>query len=195
MRSLTSSLAFVLALATSAVVAGSSTTPLEAQTPTAGIPGMGQHAREEMSADASRDSTRAFLSMMVDHHQGLIAMGDSARMRATSATTKADAHKLRDEQAREQRRMAMMLRRTYQDSTQPKVLPSNQAMLDTLSRASGADYDRTFYRFVIEHHRQAIDMITKALPHLTSDVRRMATEMRTEQQAEIAQLKRKMRAV
>ena len=157
---------------------------------------MGQHTGHEMAASASRDSTRAFLRMMVDHHQGLIAMGDSARGRATRATTKADAHKLRDEQAAEQRRMGTMLRRTYGvDSVQPAVIPSNQAMLDTLGRASGADYDRTFYRLVVAHHRQAIGMIDQALPHLTPDMRRMAAGMRAKQQREIAQLERKLRAV
>lgn len=195
MRSLIPPFALMLTLAAGAILGGPSAAPLQAQTPSAGMPGTGQHAGDPMSADAMRDSTRAFLSMMVDHHQGLIAMSDSARARATRASTKADAHTLRDEQAREQRRMETMLRRTYHDSTQPKVLPSNQAMLDTLSRASGADYDRTFYRFVIEHHRQAIGMIDQALPHLTPEVRRMATEMRSKQQREIAQLERKMRAV
>ena len=175
-----------LAVVAAAAALGS---PLRAQATTAPA------AHHATATAASRDSTRAFLSIMVDHHQGLIVMGDSARARAARAGTKADAHKLRDEQATEQRRMETMLTRTYHDSTQPKVLPSNQAMLDTLGRASGAEYDHTFYRFVIAHHRQAIDMIDQALPHLTPDVRRMAAAMRTKQQGEIAQLERKMRAV
>ncbi|HEY0779862.1 MAG TPA: DUF305 domain-containing protein [Gemmatirosa sp.] len=186
------SLTFTLTL----VVCASVAPALQAQMPAAaGMPGMGQHPGHPVAAAASRDSTRAFLRMMVDHHQGLIVMGDSASARATRAATKADAHKLRDEQATEQRRMETMLHRTYGvDSVQPTVIPSNQAMLDTLGHASGAEYDRMFYRFVIAHHREALAMIDQALPHLTPEVRGMAAGMRAKQQREIAQLERKMRA-
>lgn len=161
----------------------------------AGMPGMGQHAGHAMSETASRDSTRKFLRMMVNHHQGLITMSDSARTKATRADTRKEAAKLDAEQAREQRQMAAMLRRTYADSARPTIMPSNQAMIDSLGRASGADYDRTFLRNVIAHHREALAMIDPMLAHLTPDVRQMAARMRADQTKEIAEYEQKLRAM
>ena len=169
--------------------------PAAAQTAPA-APARSGHATSAMSASAMRDSSEAFLRMFVSHHEGLIRMTeDSLRARAAKAGTKADARKLHTDQAREQRQMQAMLRRMGADSAQHTVMPSNQAMLDTLGRTpAGPEFDRTFYRLVVAHHREGVEMIDKQLPHLTADVRRMAARMRATQQREIAEFERKMRA-
>lgn len=179
-----------LALATSGAALAASGAPVAAQATDA-------HAGHQMPATAMRDSTQAFLRMMVSHHEGLIRMtADSLRAKATRAGTKADARKLNTDQAREQRQMQAMLRRMPADTGQHTVMPSNQAMLDTLGQtAAGPEFDRTFYRLVVAHHREATEMVDKMLPHLTADVRRMATRMRATQQKEIAEFERTMRAV
>ena len=179
-----------LALATSGAALAAAGAPLAAQATDA-------HAGHQMPASAMRDSSAAFLRMFVSHHEGLIRMtDDSLRAKAARAGTKADARKLHTEQEREQRQMQAMLRRMAGDTAQHTVMPSNQAMLDTLGRtAAGPEFDRTFYRLVVAHHREGVAMLDKMLPHLTADVRRMATRMRATQRKEITEFEGKMRAI
>ena len=145
-----------------------------------------------MNRSAPKDSNQAFLRMMSDHHEGLILMADSAKGRVQSADAKAKARELDEKQHREQRQMLTMLRREYQDSVTPMVMPSNRAMLDSVVRGGqGGEVDRVFYRQVIAHHREAIQMVDKMQSQLTGEVRSMAQRMRTEQQREIQELERK----
>ena len=141
---------------------------------------------------APRDSNQAFLRMMSDHHEGLVAMADSAMPRLQGATAKADAQKLREKQDKEQSRMLTMLSRQYSDSVTPMIMPSNRTMMDSvLGAPQGAEADRVFYRQVIAHHREGIHHSEMHLPHLTGEVKQMAERMRTEQQREITEFERK----
>ncbi len=147
-----------------------------------------------MSRGAPRDSNQAFLRMMSDHHQGVLMMADSAAVRATSADAKTRARQIVDKQRPGQREMLSMLSQQYGDAVTPMVMPSNGAMMDSLSRAGGSEYDRAFYRQVIAHHREGIAMTEKQLPALTGEVKRMAEEMRAADQREIRELEAKLSA-
>jgi len=174
--------------------AADTTAAVAATTPAAdtGMAGMPHGATGEA---APRDSNQAFLRMMVDHHQGLVAMTDTALPRLAGATAKADAGKLREKQASEQQRMAQMLQTTYTDSHAPMIMPSNQAMIDSVrATTAGADADRTYYRQVIAHHREGVQHVDMHLPHLTGDVKQMAETMKADQQREIQELERKAAA-
>ena len=149
-------------------------------------------AMANMNRSPARDSTQTFLRMMSDHHEGLIAMSDSAEERAQDATAKADAQQLLRQQTEEQQRMLTMLRQQYSDTITPTIMPSNRAMLDSLVRTSGSEFDRLFYHHVIAHHREGIQMIEQNLPQLAPEARQMAERMRTEQQREIEEFERKM---
>lgn len=163
-----------------------------ADTGMAGMSGMDHSQMAGMNRSAPKDSNQAFLRMMSDHHEGLILMADSAKGRVQSADAKAKARELDEKQHREQRQMLTMLRREYQDSVTPMVMPSNRAMLDSVVRGGqGGEVDRVFYRQVIAHHREAIQMVDKMQSQLTGEVRSMAQRMRTEQQREIQELERK----
>ena len=141
---------------------------------------------------APRDSNQAFLRMMVDHHQGLVAMTDTAMGKLAGATAKADARALRDKQASEQQRMQRTLGATYSDSHAPTLLPSNRAMLDSVRAAAGAaEADRVWYRQVIAHHREGVRMTDQMMGHLTGDVKQQAERMKSDQQREIAEFERK----
>ena len=159
-----------------------------------GMAGM-DHSNMSMGAmnrSAPRDSNQAFLRMMSDHHAGLLAMVDSAQPRLAGATAKSDAQKMRLAQDAEQRRMLSMLSQQYSDSVTPMVMPSNRAMIDSLARApQGAEADRVFYRQVIAHHREAIQMTEPMLPHLTGEVKQMAQKTVSDQRREIQELERK----
>ena len=86
-----------------------------------------------------------------------------------------------------------MLQRDFGVAHQPSIMPSNQAMADSLSQKSGADYDMTFHMNVIAHHREGIAMIDRFLPQLTNpQVRQMAERMRADQQKDIQEHEGKM---
>lgn len=143
-----------------------------------------------MHRSAPRDSNQVFLRMMSDHHEGLVAMSDSALPRLQGA--KGDAQELRRKQEDEQQRMLGMLTRQYGDSVTPMIMASNRAMIDSVTRApQGTEADRTYYRQVIAHHREGIHHTDMHLPHLTGEVKQMAEKMKAEQQREIREFERK----
>ena len=145
------------------------------------------------SADTTAGADQEFLRMMTDHHQGLIAMAQQAMERGTTEQVKTDAHQLHQKQDSEQKEMLAMLQRDFGVSHQPSIMPSNQAMADSLSRKSGADYDMTFHMNVIAHHREGIAMIDRFLPQLTNpQLRQMAERMRADQQKDIQEHEGKM---
>src|SRR5688500_7076418 len=63
-----------------------------------GMAGMDHSKMAGMDRPAARDSNQAFLRMMTDHHEGLVAIADSAEDRAQGAATKTDARQLVEKQ-------------------------------------------------------------------------------------------------
>ena len=140
----------------------------------------------------AKDADNEFLRQMSDHHEGLVMMASVAMTKATKPATQADAHMLHTKQAAERDSMLAMLRTTYDDKHTPTVMPKTRLQNDSLQRTSGPEYDRTFYRLVVEHHREALAMIDSFRPRLTrDDVKRMADMMKKDQQKEIADFQRK----
>ena len=143
----------------------------------------------------AKDADHEFLRMMADHHEGLVAMMGSAMTRASTATAKADATRLRHKQEQERDEMIAMIRKMYSESHQPTIMPDNKAMNDSLQAKAGAEYDRDMYRHVVMHHREGVQMIDKFLPRLQKpDVRAMAEKMRADQTREIAEFEAKTKA-
>ena len=155
----------------------------------------------EMNADAMRagaaavartppaDSNQAFLRSMSDHHQGLVAMVDSAIEQLGSARTDADT--LRQKQRRGRDDMMQILNTEYDDPITPSIMPSNRGMIEAVVRAPAAEIDRAFYRQTVAHHREGVRMIDRFMPFLSGRPKTMATNMRAEQQREIAAFERK----
>jgi uncharacterized protein (DUF305 family) len=173
-----------------AAVGGVNANPVDTGMSTATHDTAGMNHGAMAGRPAPKDSNDSFLRMMSDHHQGLVAMADTA-MGKLGATAKADAQKLRSKQKREQDHMLQMLRSDYKDSVTPMILPSNQAMISTVAQASASDADRVFYQQVIAHHREGVQMIDKMLPQLTGMTKDMAASSRTKQQKEIAEFEKK----
>ena len=85
-----------------------------------------------------------------------------------------------------------MLSQQYQDSVTPMIMPSNRAMIDSVTRApQGAEADRVYYRQVIAHHREGISMAEPMLPHLTGEVKQMVEKSISDQRREIQEFERK----
>lgn len=146
-----------------------------------------------VSANAQAQSADAqFLKSMVDHHEGFVVMATAVMTKASKAATQQDAHMLHTKQAAERDSMVVMLRADYGASKTPTVTEKNRAQNDSLQKLSGAQYDRTFYRLVIDHHRAGIAMIDSVSPRLTKDrVRAMAQKMKSDQEKEIADFQKK----
>ena len=144
-------------------------------------------------ATAQQDPDVQFLQMMSNHHQGVIEWSELAMQKGTTPTVQADAHKLHLKQQAEQDSMLAILRRDYQVQHRPVITPKNRAQLDTLSARTGAAFDTTYYRMVIDHHRMGIGMIDEFLPRMTKPaVREMAERMKREQEQEITEFRQKI---
>lgn len=140
------------------------------------------------------DADHEFLRVMSDHHEGLIQMATAAMTQAAQSSTRADAHQLHTKQAEEQKSMIAMVESQYGERITPMVLPSHRAMIDSLALKTGAAYDRTFYRVVVQHHREAIEMVDEMMPRFTrTEVKQMAERMKVDQQKESAEFARKGR--
>jgi uncharacterized protein (DUF305 family) len=141
---------------------------------------------------AARDAEHEFLRKMIDHHEGLVQMATAAMTKASNSSTQGDAHNLHTKQADEQKKMIADVQAQYGETVTPMVMPQHKAMADSLAAKTGADYDRTFYRIVVQHHQEGVQMVNDMAPRFTkADVKSMAEKMRTEQQREITQFQRK----
>ncbi|HKH93161.1 MAG TPA: DUF305 domain-containing protein [Gemmatimonadaceae bacterium] len=178
------------AAAAPAATAGANANPIDTGMTTSGHDMAGMNHGAMANRSAPRDSNQSFLRMMSDHHQGLVAMSDTA-MGKLGAAARADAQKLRTDQKKEQDHMLQMLRSDYKDSVTPMILPSNQTMISTVAQAGSGDADRVYYQQVIAHHREGVQMIDQMLPHLTGMSKDMASTSRTKQQREIAEFEKK----
>ncbi|HWO94743.1 MAG TPA: DUF305 domain-containing protein [Dehalococcoidia bacterium] len=166
----------------------------------AGAADAGMTGMDRSSAAANRgpstDADHEFLRMMSDHHEGLIEMASAAMNKGSTAQIQGDAHQLHTKQEQEQKEMVDMVRNAYGENLEPAIMPSNRAMNDTLQQKSGVEYDRTFYRMVVQHHREGIRMMDQFRPRVQrAEVRQMLDRMRSEQQREIQELEAKIARV
>lgn len=146
----------------------------------------------QMGMGAAQDGQHEFLRSMSSHHEGLVRMGEIAMNRASTPEAQGDAHKVHEKQAAERDSMVQSIERLYGERHQPQPMPKNVAQADSLNQLTGAEYDPTFYRMVIDHHREGIAMIDEHLQHLTDpQVRAMAERMKQDQQREIEEFEAK----
>ena len=153
----------------------------------------GMAAMPGMNDAPAKDADQEFLRMMVDHHEGLLVMTDSALKKGTSAQLKADAQKLKTDQTAERQMMLGMLKSDYSDDHMAMVMPSSNTMIAAGARKTGAEYDRQFRENIIAHHREALTMIDGFLPRFTKHAnRKMAEKMKLAQTREIADFEKKI---
>ena len=147
-----------------------------------------------MSTTPAKDADQEFIRMMVDHHQGLITLADTALALNPSEHTRMDAREMSQKQRGEEKQMIDMLKSDYGETKMPMIMPSNAEFISDLASKTGKDLDRTFKEKVIAHHEEAIKMIDDYTPKFTKPaVRTMAAKMKKDQQAEIADLKSELK--
>lgn len=175
---------------TAAAATTSMTPPADAMAGMKGdssMQGMGNMQGMAMTGDPDQD----FLRMMSDHHKGLTAMAHGAKDMALPVA--ADAKKLDAKQDAELDKMGAMLQQYYKDAYTPRIMPSNQAMIDALKGKTGNDYQKTFYQNVVQHHQEALKMIDDYLPKSKKPaLKTMAEKMKADQTREIAEFQQKI---
>lgn len=146
----------------------------------------------DAGAATAGNADQQFLREMTNHHQGMMGMVAQATEKG-SAEVKASAAQMGQKQQAEQQEMLSLLQ-TQGASHQPTVIPSNQAMVDSLAKLpAGADFDMAFHMMTIEHHREGIAMVDRMLPQLTNpQVRQIAERTRADQQKDIQEHEGKM---
>lgn len=174
--------------------ADTASAPMASDTPMAGM----DHSNMAGMANRppAKDADHEFLRGMVDHHAGVIEMSTAAMTKASLPPTQADAHRVHTAQDQGTKDMIAMIQRDYGETVTPQVMPSNRTMMEALQSKSGAEYDRTYYTTVVQHHREGVQMIDQFLPRLTKPaVRQMAEKMKAEQLREITEFEQKAASV
>ena len=143
----------------------------------------------------ARDADQEFLRRMSDHHQGLVTMAAGAMNSGSTPQARDDAYTVGQKQDLEMRQMVELIQQAYGEAIEPTIMPSHRAMNDSLQALTGAQYDRTFYRMIVQHHREGIAMMDDFQARVQrAEIRQMIDRMRTEQQREIQDFERKAAA-
>ncbi|HWH37083.1 MAG TPA: DUF305 domain-containing protein [Candidatus Limnocylindrales bacterium] len=150
---------------------------------------------------------RAFIDMMVPHHESAVAMAQLAIERAERAELREMAHAIIEEQQREIEQLRGWRERWFGSADTPPMdrmpLMPGVEMPGMPGHAGGTmdmtrdvellrvaeHFDRTFLELMIEHHRSAV-AAAEAVARESSvqEVRALAEQVITSQQAEIQQM-------
>ena len=149
------------------------------------MPGMG--ALEGLSGDAFEV---AFMSMMIAHHEGAVAMADWVTQRSESPDIRAAAGAVRAAQEPEIALMKGWLRDWYGVDVDENAAGAMQAeMGEMMTRMEGGENaDRAFLEEMTEHHLGAVDMAQLALVKATHPaLRALARDIIVTQAGEVYQ--------
>ena len=136
------------------------------------------------------EADREFLALMISHHTGMLAIAEAAVARATGQA-KVDAEIVLRNQSKERDSMSSMLRIQYADLAAPAVGENFRSMADSLRRLTGARAGHAFYNMTIGHHREGIAIMDDYAARISPSLRVMASRIKTDQTAEIAEFQRK----
>lgn len=151
------------------------------------------------TSGASADDAM-FAQMMIPHHEQAVEMAELAESRAEDPEIQALAAQILAAQQPEIDTMTGWL-----TEWGVPVMPGDEAMdahgghgmsgmlsddqLQELADSSGAEFDRLFAQYMIEHHEGAIDMAEDVQDSADPRVAALAAEIITAQQAEIEQMR------
>jgi uncharacterized protein (DUF305 family) len=172
------------------------------------------------SADSARPPYTAadihFMSSMIGHHAQAIDMGRLAPTRAGSASVRTLAERIINAQEdeivtmqqwlRERRQpvpearaagMTMVMNGVEHEHRMPGML--TEAQMKQLGAARGAEFDRLFLTFMIQHHRGAVAMVEELFgSHGAGQddlVFKFASDVNVDQITEIARMQRMLLAL
>lgn len=177
----------VMAVAAALVLlTGCSSEPEAAPVIAPDVPGGSQQTLRPSEASGvvpppPNEADRAYVAMMIVHHEQALAMARFAPDRAESATVKGLADRIRFSQEPEIGAMKQWQRTNGQvgshggdHGSMPGM--ATQEQLNALGAARGKDFDRMFLQLMIAHHEGALKMAT--------DVRAAGANIQVEEMAD-----------
>jgi uncharacterized protein (DUF305 family) len=174
---------------------------------------------------ARQDSARAdftkadvrFMTMMISHHAQALVMSSMAPTHGASEAVQTLAARIINAQRDEIAIMQQWLRRRGQrvpeveiDGLELRVGGMKvhgmdmvgvltQEQIDELDAARGADFDRLFLRYMIEHHSGAVSMVDTLFATdgaaQDDDAFKLASSIHVDQETEIARMRQMLRAI
>jgi uncharacterized protein (DUF305 family) len=182
-------------------------------------PARGQAADPQSIARARADSARLpyvaadihFMSGMIGHHAQAIDMSRMAPTHGASAEVQRLAERIINAQSDEIKLMQTWLRDRNQPVPEAKAGPMKMKMngmehdmlmpgmlseeqMKQLDAARGAEFDKLFLSFMIQHHRGAIGMVKELFASYGAGqdetVFKFATDVNVDQDTEIARMER-----
>ena len=175
-------------------------------------------ARARMLADSVRHpytaADVAFISRMIGHHAQAIVMSRLAPSHGASPSVRTLAERIINAQEDEITLMQQWLRDRGQPVPDPGAMADHTdhaghaatmpgmltpAQLRQLEEAHGADFDRLFLTFMIQHHRGAIAMVREliATPGAAQDqsVFKLASDLNVDQTTEVERMTSMLAAI
>jgi uncharacterized protein (DUF305 family) len=140
-----------------------------------------------------------FMQDMIHHHSQAIEMTDWVPTRAASRSVKLIAQRMQRSQETE---IEVMERWLQDQNVEPpsdhqhhggKLMPGmlTDKQMDRLEAGDGRQFDRLFLRYMTQHHRGALQMVTDLRASgggLQSEIDKFAREVATDQEIEIKRM-------
>ena len=134
-----------------------------------------------------------FAQMMIPHHQQAVEMSDLALSISTNENVLALARQIRAAQAPEITQMKAWLTAAGASSTMGHDMGMDGMLsddeIDALSKATGNEFDKLFLSGMIAHHEGALAMVTMIEDSENDEARKLASDIKSSQSAEIELMK------
>ena len=181
--------------------------PAAEATPNIVLPGApGEPSRKLTPEEAAKIGSTAvteadiqFMQDMIHHHSQAIEMTDWVPSRASNRAVKLIAQRMQRSQEAEIELMERWLQdqgaeppsdhSTHGGKLMPGMLTDEQ--MDRLEAGDGRRFDRLFLRYMTQHHRGALQMVTELRESgggLQSEIDKFAREVATDQEIEIQRM-------
>ena len=143
---------------------------------------------DQLRGQSGQDFEVTWINMMIQHHQGAVAMAEMAATQAGHQEIKDVAQNIVRDQTREITDPTNWLQQWYNAAPQTGMMHEDMNMAGMLRNASGDEFDKVFLQLMHEHHRGAIAMAELVPDRAThQELKTLAQNIITTQEAEIQQ--------
>lgn len=152
--------------------------------------------KERMMNAVGIDVGDNWVRKMIEHHRGAVAMSKIFLQQYPSGDLAEMAQAIVDKQSKEIADLEKLVQNGQPDHESASLYqPSMAKMHDAMMEVQGADVSETFMRKMVEHHRGTVAMSDVLLlrRNISSEIRRKAEKIKSDQQKESHLLERMLR--